>query len=53
MPQMAPISWLVLFLMFILTLIMFSMMNYYTMLPNSPKISTKSGMMTPNMNWKW
>nr|YP_010693012.1 ATP synthase F0 subunit 8 [Rhagoletis batava]WCB98141.1 ATP synthase F0 subunit 8 [Rhagoletis batava]WCB98154.1 ATP synthase F0 subunit 8 [Rhagoletis batava]WCB98167.1 ATP synthase F0 subunit 8 [Rhagoletis batava] len=52
MPQMAPISWLSLFIIFSINLILFSMMNYYSMIPKSPKsqISQKS---FESLNWKW
>nr|UOU85191.1 ATP synthase F0 subunit 8 [Cephalops aeneus] len=53
MPQMAPISWLSLFLIFTMSFIMFNMMNYYCLNPilknnlNFLKVNYKS------MNWKW
>nr|URX53231.1 ATP synthase F0 subunit 8 [Neotermes nr. kartaboensis] len=52
MPQMMPMSWLTLFMMFSTTLILFASMNFYTM---TPKISTtlKKMMTTKKMNWKW
>nr|QVT11094.1 ATP synthase F0 subunit 8 [Rhagoletis cornivora]QVT11107.1 ATP synthase F0 subunit 8 [Rhagoletis cornivora] len=52
MPQMAPLGWLSLFIIFSITFILFSMMNYYSMIPKSPKfqISQKS---TKSLNWKW
>nr|ADO60475.1 ATP synthase F0 subunit 8 [Peploptera acromialis] len=51
MPQMAPINWLSLFFMFIISLIMFSAMNYYFIL-YSPKKSTFNKKLNTN-NWSW
>nr|YP_063376.1 ATP synthase F0 subunit 8 [Pteronarcys princeps]AAT76651.1 ATP synthase FO subunit 8 [Pteronarcys princeps] len=52
MPQMAPISWLTLFIAFSLILLIFNCMNYYSFLPNTPETRAKSISQTP-MNWKW
>nr|YP_009694026.1 ATP synthase F0 subunit 8 [Amphinemura longispina]QEI04305.1 ATP synthase F0 subunit 8 [Amphinemura longispina] len=52
MPQMAPISWLTLFIAFSLTLLIFNTMNYYSVLPKSPEISQKT-ISSDSMNWKW
>nr|UBN09071.1 ATP synthase F0 subunit 8 [Geoscapheus robustus] len=51
MPQMMPLSWVILYMFFIIILFMFSFVNYYSFIPlpffykktPSPKI----------MNWKW
>nr|AXS66183.1 ATP synthase F0 subunit 8 [Tenebrionoidea sp. 1 KM-2017] len=51
MPQMAPLNWLTLALMFILILIMFNSMNYFSVL-YSPKTSAKQKMEKVT-NWKW
>nr|AIW06293.1 ATP synthase F0 subunit 8 [Curculionidae sp. MT-2014] len=51
MPQMAPINWLSLFILFVFTLIIFIILNYYSFLykPTSgKKLKTKS-----QLNWKW
>nr|QOE17380.1 ATP synthase F0 subunit 8 [Chelipoda sp. YD3012] len=54
MPQMAPISWLSLFIMFTMAFILFCMMNYYSTLPNSPKTLKVMKSLTNNIfNWKW
>nr|YP_010022527.1 ATP synthase F0 subunit 8 [Fannia scalaris]QOP39375.1 ATP synthase F0 subunit 8 [Fannia scalaris] len=37
MPQMAPISWLSLFIIFSITFMIFNMMNYYSFNPSMPK----------------
>nr|YP_009694052.1 ATP synthase F0 subunit 8 [Indonemoura jacobsoni]QEI04331.1 ATP synthase F0 subunit 8 [Indonemoura jacobsoni] len=52
MPQMAPISWLTLFIVFSAILLVFSFVNYYSILPKSPEISQKS-IPSSSMNWKW
>nr|YP_010397528.1 ATP synthase F0 subunit 8 [Boreoheptagyia alulasetosa]UQJ73437.1 ATP synthase F0 subunit 8 [Boreoheptagyia alulasetosa] len=54
MPQMAPISWLILFILFSLTLIMFNILNYYCALPKTLNTSEKSSSFnTSSLNWKW
>nr|UFZ13102.1 ATP synthase F0 subunit 8 [Protohermes spectabilis] len=52
MPQMAPINWLLLFLMFSFILILFNIMNYYITIPNYPETSSKSFKSKP-LNWQW
>nr|QXI83502.1 ATP synthase F0 subunit 8 [Neomyia cornicina] len=54
MPQMAPIGWLSLFIIFSITFMIFCMMNYYSYTPNMPKsnLSNKSHL-TNSLNWKW
>nr|YP_009694039.1 ATP synthase F0 subunit 8 [Amphinemura yao]QEI04318.1 ATP synthase F0 subunit 8 [Amphinemura yao]WNS59296.1 ATP synthase F0 subunit 8 [Amphinemura chui] len=52
MPQMAPISWLTLFIAFSLILLIFNFVNYYSFLPKSPEITQKTISSNP-MNWKW
>nr|AYW52610.1 ATP synthase F0 subunit 8 [Heterostomus curvipalpis]UDF83772.1 ATP synthase F0 subunit 8 [Heterostomus curvipalpis] len=53
MPQMAPISWLSLFIIFSGTFMLFSMMNYYSFLPISPKKMSKKEISSISLNWKW
>nr|QVL29346.1 ATP synthase F0 subunit 8 [Ceratitis querita] len=53
MPQMAPIGWLSLFIIFSLTFILFSMMNYYSSIPQSPKSKISVKNLTNSLNWKW
>nr|YP_010703193.1 ATP synthase F0 subunit 8 [Chlorogomphus shanicus]WCO11395.1 ATP synthase F0 subunit 8 [Chlorogomphus shanicus] len=53
MPQMAPLSWTILFTFFIILFIMMNTMNYYM---STPKISTsqkKTSLSSKIMNWKW
>nr|YP_010165761.1 ATP synthase F0 subunit 8 [Sphaeronemoura elephas]QRR29781.1 ATP synthase F0 subunit 8 [Sphaeronemoura elephas] len=52
MPQMAPISWLALFIAFSLILLVFNFVNYYSFLPKSPEI-THHSISSSSMNWKW
>nr|QXT45698.1 ATP synthase F0 subunit 8 [Cinygmina sp. 2 CLS53BF04] len=52
MPQMAPLSWLTLFTVFSLTLILFCIMNYFLTSPNAPE-SMSSHFKTHPFNWKW
>nr|AVN67457.1 ATP synthase F0 subunit 8 [Gyna capucina] len=51
MPQMMPLNWLTLYLFFIIILIGFSFMNYYSFIP-TPSTSEKMIKMS-SMNWKW
>nr|URX53567.1 ATP synthase F0 subunit 8 [Procryptotermes corniceps] len=51
MPQMMPLSWLSLFIMFSTTLIMFATLNYYV-LTLKTSVSKKSTLTNP-LNWKW
>nr|YP_010692934.1 ATP synthase F0 subunit 8 [Anastrepha ornata]WCB98050.1 ATP synthase F0 subunit 8 [Anastrepha ornata] len=53
MPQMAPIGWLSLFIIFSITFMLFSMMNYYSVIPQSPKSDSISKSSTQPLNWKW
>nr|ALO77196.1 ATP synthase F0 subunit 8 [Alleculinae sp. ALL01] len=51
MPQMAPLSWLTLMITFSLILIMFNVVNYYSLMYN---IKTKKIEMTQKeKTWKW
>nr|UOU84996.1 ATP synthase F0 subunit 8 [Chrysopilus cristatus] len=54
MPQMAPISWLILFIIFSFTFILFNMMNYFSYMPSSPKTEELSKeISSKSLNWKW
>nr|AML25695.1 ATP synthase F0 subunit 8 [Staphylinidae sp. BMNH 1274190] len=50
-PQMAPLNWLMLFMMFVISFMMFNYINYYMFIYN-PK-SIKSSLKLKLMNWKW
>uniref|UniRef100_A0AAU7YTK0 ATP synthase complex subunit 8 n=1 Tax=Cheilosia ochreipila TaxID=3103808 RepID=A0AAU7YTK0_9MUSC len=53
MPQMAPIKWLSLFLLFSIIFLLFNMMNYFLFYPSTPKLKNLSKIFTNSMNWKW
>nr|UEX92144.1 ATP synthase F0 subunit 8 [Acidiella didymera] len=53
MPQMAPMGWLNLFIIFSITFILFSMMNYYMTLYKSPQSKTIYKLSMKSLNWKW
>nr|AET13033.1 ATP synthase F0 subunit 8 [Bittacomorphella fenderiana] len=54
MPQMAPMSWLILFMFFSIIFIMFNMMNYYNSMPiYSSKTKSITNIKINSMNWKW
>nr|QWB85771.1 ATP synthase F0 subunit 8 [Phlyctenosis sp. N135] len=51
MPQMAPINWLILMMMFTTIFVIFNVINYFTF---SYKIKMKSTEKTKvKVNWKW
>nr|YP_006503938.1 ATP synthase F0 subunit 8 [Neotermes insularis]AFM92438.1 ATP synthase F0 subunit 8 [Neotermes insularis] len=52
MPQMMPLSWLMLFIMFSMTLILFATMNFYTSIPELKHIMKKE-IIKKSMNWSW
>nr|YP_010950992.1 ATP synthase F0 subunit 8 [Thienemanniella triangula]WML69333.1 ATP synthase F0 subunit 8 [Thienemanniella triangula] len=57
MPQMAPLSWLILFIIFTMSFILFTMMNYFNkFFLNNSKITTNkfNQLNLNNKNtWKW
>nr|YP_010693064.1 ATP synthase F0 subunit 8 [Dacus axanus]WCB98245.1 ATP synthase F0 subunit 8 [Dacus axanus] len=53
MPQMAPIAWLSLFIIFSTIFTLFSMMNYYSVMPQTPKSFVSQKHLTSPFNWKW
>uniref|UniRef100_A0AAU7B9N1 ATP synthase complex subunit 8 n=1 Tax=Novoplectron serratum TaxID=3073467 RepID=A0AAU7B9N1_9ORTH len=52
MPQMAPLSWLFMFIMFSLTLLMFCSSNYF-LFSILPSQAEKSSIKFNSFNWKW
>nr|AIY62130.1 ATP synthase F0 subunit 8 [Neotermes sp. A TB-2014] len=52
MPQMMPMSWLMLFVMFSMTLILFATTNYYTTIHETKEDNQKKTT-SKTMNWKW
>nr|WVH45009.1 ATP synthase F0 subunit 8 [Tipula yasumatsuana] len=53
MPQMAPINWLLLFIIFSIILIIFNTLNYFSFLPSTPTQSQTSSPQYTPLNWKW
>nr|YP_009708234.1 ATP synthase F0 subunit 8 [Ceutorhynchus obstrictus]AEP27583.1 ATP synthase F0 subunit 8 [Ceutorhynchus obstrictus]QEV84355.1 ATP synthase F0 subunit 8 [Ceutorhynchus obstrictus] len=51
MPQMAPMSWASLYMMFICLLILLTIMNFYMSIHNTK--SYKMKIKNKIMNWKW
>nr|URX53658.1 ATP synthase F0 subunit 8 [Bifiditermes nr. madagascariensis] len=52
MPQMMPMSWTLLFIMFSMTLIIIATTNYFTSTLKPKQTSKKALQKTPT-NWKW
>nr|YP_009545531.1 ATP synthase F0 subunit 8 [Penaeus latisulcatus]AYO45609.1 ATP synthase F0 subunit 8 [Penaeus latisulcatus] len=52
MPQMAPLLWLNLFLMFSATFVMFIILNYFIKVPAKIEKSPSTPLKT-EMTWKW
>nr|AVN67809.1 ATP synthase F0 subunit 8 [Ischnoptera bilunata] len=52
MPQMMPLSWLILYMFFIMLLLLFNFINYYSLIPY-PSESTQKKITIKNLNWKW
>nr|YP_010730234.1 ATP synthase F0 subunit 8 [Biomeigenia flava]WEG23049.1 ATP synthase F0 subunit 8 [Biomeigenia flava] len=55
MPQMAPMNWLFLFIIFSISFMIFNMMNYYSFIPMMPKLNiyNNNSQLMNSMNWKW
>nr|ASQ41341.1 ATP synthase F0 subunit 8 [Schistocerca cohni] len=53
MPQMSPLMWFSLFIMFSASLILFNQMNFFSFKPNLIKSVEKSTIDMKNLNWKW
>nr|QBF44158.1 ATP synthase F0 subunit 8 [Simulium quinquestriatum] len=56
MPQMAPISWLSLFILFSMIFMLFNIMNYFCIVfaPSMNMEDSKTSQLTPpSLNWKW
>nr|AYQ18985.1 ATP synthase F0 subunit 8 [Lampyridae sp. 2 ACP-2013] len=51
MPQMAPLSWLNLFIFFIMVFMMFNTMNYFSFLYKSKELTNKKKFKL--YTWKW
>nr|QCG71544.1 ATP synthase F0 subunit 8 [Gasterophilus nigricornis] len=53
MPQMAPINWLSMMIIFSLSFIIFNMMNYYSFNPTMPKSKGPQKISASSLMWKW
>nr|AMP43810.1 ATP synthase F0 subunit 8 [Suragina sp. KW-2016] len=53
MPQMAPISWLLLFIIFSITFVLFNMTNYFFFILNPKKSEMLEKKKSNSLNWKW
>nr|ASM82803.1 ATP synthase F0 subunit 8 [Neoperla sp. FS-2017] len=53
MPQMAPISWFLLFLIFSGSLLMFNFLNYFSFLPSFTTLEAQQKIEQKPFNWKW
>nr|WMQ76593.1 ATP synthase F0 subunit 8 [Hydora sp.] len=51
MPQMAPMNWVSLFIMFIIIFLMFNSMNYFMFIYENKSYSIKTNKYF--LNWKW
>nr|AYQ19041.1 ATP synthase F0 subunit 8 [Elateridae sp. 3 ACP-2013] len=51
MPQMAPLSWINLFIMFVMTFMIINTLNYFSYTYNNK--STQKMMKFKKINWKW
>nr|YP_010686228.1 ATP synthase F0 subunit 8 [Longzhouacris mirabilis]WAX39732.1 ATP synthase F0 subunit 8 [Longzhouacris mirabilis] len=52
MPQMSPLMWFYLFIMFSITMILFNQMNFFSFKSNPIKEYSKK-MNPKSLNWKW
>nr|AVN67994.1 ATP synthase F0 subunit 8 [Cosmozosteria sp. B117] len=52
MPQMMPLSWLMLFIFFSIMFLLFNFINYFCFIPMKFS-SEKFKINTKMMNWKW
>nr|YP_002860161.1 ATP synthase F0 subunit 8 [Davidius lunatus]ACB48043.1 ATP synthase F0 subunit 8 [Davidius lunatus] len=53
MPQMAPLSWLLLFMFFTTMMILFNVMNYYLFVPNIKNDKSNTNRQIKTSHWKW
>nr|ANJ70376.1 ATP synthase F0 subunit 8 [Contacyphon variabilis] len=53
MPQMAPMSWLYLFITFTMIFIMFNYLNYFVFMKNNTTNKKNMKMSLKSLNWKW
>nr|YP_010472526.1 ATP synthase F0 subunit 8 [Harpalus griseus]UVG42150.1 ATP synthase F0 subunit 8 [Harpalus griseus] len=53
MPQMAPMNWLFLYLMFTIIFLLFNFLNYFMFLIQNKKKSIKNIFFNKILEWKW
>nr|WNH42029.1 ATPase subunit 8 [Neoperla costata] len=53
MPQMAPISWFFLFIVFSGTLLVFNFLNFYSYLPSAPSAEHQHAIEQKPLTWQW
>nr|YP_009434583.1 ATP synthase F0 subunit 8 [Traulia minuta]ATE90476.1 ATP synthase F0 subunit 8 [Traulia minuta] len=53
MPQMSPLMWFSLFIIFSITLIIFNQMNFFSFKSEIIKNIKKKMTESKNLNWKW
>nr|QNP09899.1 ATP synthase F0 subunit 8 [Ochthebius sp. IBE<ESP> RA617] len=53
MPQMAPLNWIFLFMMFTMIFFMFNSMNYFSFKYNNLSSNKLNKNLTFKNNWKW
>nr|QRW36296.1 ATP synthase F0 subunit 8 [Graptodytes varius] len=52
MPQMAPMNWIILYMMFSIIFILFNFMNFYIFMINKNS-DKKKNIFKKILNWKW
>nr|QOL00897.1 ATP synthase F0 subunit 8 [Chorthippus aethalinus] len=53
MPQMSPLMWFSLFILFSITMIMFNQMNFFSFKPDIIKSTKKMKSKSKTQTWKW
>nr|YP_002265487.1 ATP synthase F0 subunit 8 [Contacyphon sp. BT0012]ACF35072.1 ATP synthase F0 subunit 8 [Contacyphon sp. BT0012] len=53
MPQMAPMSWLYLFITFTMIFIMFNYLNYFVFMKTTTNKKSMTMKSLKSLNWKW
>nr|YP_009707845.1 ATP synthase F0 subunit 8 [Harpalus sinicus]QEU52723.1 ATP synthase F0 subunit 8 [Harpalus sinicus] len=53
MPQMAPMNWLFLYLMFTIIFLLFNFLNYYMFLIKNNNNMIKNNYINKILEWKW
>nr|YP_009266275.1 ATP synthase F0 subunit 8 [Yunnanacris yunnaneus]ANJ44371.1 ATP synthase F0 subunit 8 [Yunnanacris yunnaneus] len=53
MPQMSPLMWFSLFILFSIVLILFNQMNFFSFKQTIMKSEEKSKIKSKTLNWKW